>query len=252
VTANFEGTRRYAGYPKQQLFDACVDALQSAGFTVVQADPGAGRFEATVPESQWTGRTDTGFFEAVGVAMSKAVGFLDRFGERMTVTVSDTGHVHAVSVSQPRTVVFDEGRNKQYVLALWKALDRNLSRPREPTVRIDNSVNISGNSGPVQNASPFARQHADGGTREPGSDELAQISSRLCEILALIDQLELDPAEAGQLRADIATVHAQVEAPKPRLHVIREGLQSIRATLENAAGGALTAGFLEFIQHVHL
>jgi hypothetical protein len=57
---------------------------------------------------------------------------------------------------------------------------------------------------------------------------------------------------ARQLRADMATVKAQIDLPTPDHYTIRERLQSARAILEHARGGAATVGLLDLLRTLHL
>ena len=64
--------------------------------------------------------------------------------------------------------------------------------------------------------------------------------------------LRLPDDGARQLRADMATVKVQMDLPTPDHYTIREHLQSARAILEHARGGAATAGLLDLLRALHL
>jgi hypothetical protein len=154
--------------------------------------------------------------------------------------------------------MLDQGRNRDHVLMLWKALDEVLLHHQGVSVNImnDNSVKITGNTGSVQNASPYARQQNVGpGARQQighHSELLDELLDFLTEVTAQMGQLELAQAESAQLRAELATIHAQATSPKPKRHVIRESLHSVRAILENAGGGAVTVGLLDLLHHLNV
>jgi len=63
--------------------------------------------------------------------------------------------------------------------------------------------------------------------------------------------LHLPDDDARQLRADMATVRVQIGLSVPDHHTIREHLQSARAILEHARGGAAAAGLLDLLRNLH-
>jgi hypothetical protein len=74
-----------------------------------------------------------------------------------------------------------------------------------------------------------------------GTAELAQIRSLLAEIRDSVQSLDLSRDQAAELRADVASIDAQLQSPKPKFTVIREALSSIRAIME---GGFVDDGRL--------
>jgi hypothetical protein len=96
---------------------------------------------------------------------------------------------------------------------------------------------------------PKPRAHQAVSIGELNLDKVREI---LAEFEAKGSALELPDGEAAQLRADMATVKAQVESPRPNRRTIREHLLSARAILENAIGGAGAVGLIDLIQHLHL
>jgi len=255
--AKFEDTRRYIE-SRGRIFQACIDVMQPSGLVITVSDQQSGTIKAISSDGPYSHRPDSGLFEEIGLFFLHGLGVLSKFRECISVKVHDDGSVHALSVSEPGTVVLDQGRNREHVLALWKALDEVLLHPREVSVKINNnnSVTITGNKGPVQNASPHAKQQSAGpGARQhmgPGSRDLDQVLNFLTEVATRIDQLELAQTDSAQLQAEVETIHAQAVSPKPKRHVIQESLQSVRAILESAGGGATAVGLLDLLHHLNV
>jgi hypothetical protein len=85
-----------------------------------------------------------------------------------------------------------------------------------------------------------------------GDLNLDRVREIVTEFEARASSLELSEDDAAQLQADIATVKAQINSPRPNRRTIREHLLSVKAILENTAGGVAAGGLLELFQHVHL
>jgi hypothetical protein len=60
-----------------------------------------------------------------------------------------------------------------------------------------------------------------------------------------IDELSLLPDPRREAEAELQTVQSQLESPKPKSSIIREGLESLRRILEGAGGGAAGELLLE-------
>lgn len=113
------------------------------------------------------------------------------------------------------------------------------AQEREAAHQVTNITNNIGSisNSQLQQASPHASQQQTIQTNTP-------------ELLALVEMLskaslhELSDDETGELRAEIATLRAQVQSPKPKTTVVHEGLKSVRAILERAAGSMLTSEVL--------
>ena len=253
MTAKFEDTRHY-GTAKTRIFYACIEAMQTSGMLITSSDPASGCISATSSDSQFSDRPDSGLLEEAGLLLAHFTGMLSKFRERISVEVDEDGNVHALSVSEPRTVILDQGRNRTHILTLWKALD-GILRPQEPSVKIayDNSVTITGNTGPVQNASPHAQQHYAARNQVlQGNVYLAEVVSFLGQAVARLDQLNFDNAESEELQSELAALREQADSPNPERHIIRESLHSIRAILENAGGGAAAVGLLDLLHHLNV
>jgi hypothetical protein len=99
----------------------------------------------------------------------------------------------------------------------------------------------------IQAGSPRAHQ-----TVSIGDLNLDTVREIVGELEAQAASLHLPDDGARQLRADMATVKAQIDLPTPDHYTIRERLQSARAILEHARGGAATAGLLDLLRTLHL
>lgn len=72
--------------------------------------------------------------------------------------------------------------------------------------------------------------------------------SALIEVLREVIQQERLEAEAREeLRAELMTLQAQAASPKPKWAIIKATVGSIKAVLENAAGGVLSAKALPYL-----
>lgn len=135
-------------------------------------------------------------------------------------------------------------------------MERSLSAPEEPTERFPAAftiISIAGDNigSPIQAGSPAAQQIATA----TGID-LGKLREVVSGYEACAQDLNLPDDDAAQLRADIATIKAQVESPQPNEQTIRTHLVSARGFLVNASantvGGFAGAGLLELIQHIRL
>ena len=150
MTARFEGTRTYTA-PKERIFRACIDAMQLSGFKITASDSRSGSIIAVSGDSQYSSRSDSGFLEEVGLIFADMVGLLSKFRERISVRIGDDGSVHALSVSEPRTIRLDQGRNMQHVLRLWEALDAALGHGDVvPEVTNDGDATVTSDTGSMR------------------------------------------------------------------------------------------------------
>jgi hypothetical protein len=131
-------------------------------------------------------------------------------------------------------------------------MERSHSEPERPTVHFPpmiSIVHIEGDNvgSPIQAGSPGAQQSVS--MEDLNLDRVREI---VTELVARAPSMELPEDEAAQLQADLATVTAQVNSPRPNHRTIREHLLSMKAILENTAGGVAAGGLLELFQHIHL
>ena len=131
-------------------------------------------------------------------------------------------------------------------------MERSRSAPERPTDHFPpriSVVHIAGDNiaSPIQAGSPGAHQAVSMGDLDMG-----RVREIVAELEARAPSWELPEQDAAQLRADLATVKAQVDSPKPNHRTIREHLLSVKAILENTAGGVAAGGLLELFQHIHI
>jgi hypothetical protein len=131
-------------------------------------------------------------------------------------------------------------------------MEQSLQAPDKPTGHFPPAISlieIHGNviGSAIQSGSPGAQQDVS-----VGDISLDRVREILTEFDAQASSLHLPDDEAAQFHADMATVKAQVESPRPNHRTIREHLLSARAILEHAAGGAAAVGLLDLLRHVHL
>lgn len=75
----------------------------------------------------------------------------------------------------------------------------------------------------------------------------ADIQQIVEEVKEQITKLTLSKDHAQEITSDIATVQAQLASPKPKHHIIRESLTSVRHILEHAMGAALAHASLPLL-----
>jgi hypothetical protein len=141
-----------------------------------------------------------------------------------------------------------------------KEMERSEKNPEQPTEHFppqtEITINIGGDmiGSAIQSNSAGATQHVEVGDIAIGVDVDAQIHELLDKFEAKLSELrqEQAPEAMAELVADITTVRAQMESPKPKKNFIVECLGSIKAVLENGAGGVVTTGLLALLGAIHL
>jgi hypothetical protein len=73
--------------------------------------------------------------------------------------------------------------------------------------------------------------------------DLVAVRSFVQTIRQTLDALALDPEHRREAEAELSTVESQIESPKPKSSIIREGLGSLWRILEGA-GGTIAAQLL--------
>jgi len=133
----------------------------------------------------------------------------------------------------------------------FEEIKKAMQAPREQTEHFPaiNLIHIEGDvsSSAIQSGSPRAHQEISAGNLD-----LNPIREFLRQFDASADKLDLPADEAAELAAEIDTLRAQVGSPKPKRHIIKESLNSVRAILEITSGSAAAIGLLDLLQHVHL
>jgi hypothetical protein len=113
--------------------------------------------------------------------------------------------------------------------------------PTAAAVQIQGSVYGSA----IQAGSPGAHQAVSVGAN------LASVDDFLKEVERASSALHLPIQEGQELAAEIATIRAQLQSPKPKRDIVRESLRSVRAILEGAGSSLTATGLLNALQHVH-
>jgi hypothetical protein len=131
-----------------------------------------------------------------------------------------------------------------------KEMERSLQKPSEPTPYFPPAlsvIHIEGNvtGSQIQSGSPGATQQVT------STVDLREVSDFLNRLEAVAPELNLPEAETLELSAEIATLKAQAESPKPKKQIIRESLGSVRTILEGAGGNLAATGLLDILQHIH-
>jgi hypothetical protein len=75
--------------------------------------------------------------------------------------------------------------------------------------------------------------------------DVKQIASLLSVFVELLPSLQMSPESESELKAEIATVKAQVESPKPKENILKQSLGSIKSILEKAGGSAAGQALIE-------
>jgi hypothetical protein len=132
-----------------------------------------------------------------------------------------------------------------------KEMEQSLQSPTEPTQHFPAAVSIvhvEGNliGSPIQSGSPGARQEV---TSEINIEGIRDFLGRLKEVTS---ELDLPDEKERELKAEISTLEAQVDSPKPKRQIIRESIHSIRAILEGTGGALAATGLLDILQHIHV
>ncbi len=94
----------------------------------------------------------------------------------------------------------------------------------------------------------------------PGATQTVTVGDlNLKLVREVVDQYEkdeaalgLDASEAEEARAEIKTIRAQLDSPRPKPLVVRESLTSLRAIVEGAAGSMAAVGLLDLLARINL
>jgi len=127
-----------------------------------------------------------------------------------------------------------------------KEVEQALGAPAEPTehfpavVVAQNYINVGSMShSQIQQDSP-------GSSQTLGTADLAVLRELILEISSAALNLGLGEDDARDLKADLATIEAQLSSSRPKHGILREALASTRAILE----GASAAGVASAAPHV--
>jgi hypothetical protein len=94
----------------------------------------------------------------------------------------------------------------------------------------------------------------------PGATQTTTVGDLNLELVReVVDQYEKDEAALGldaskveEARAEIRTIRAQLDSPRPKPVVVRESLTSLRAVVEGAAGSMAAVGLLDLLARILL
>jgi hypothetical protein len=106
------------------------------------------------------------------------------------------------------------------------------------------STNINNFYGPVQGSQIQQATSRSSQVSNKNQLDIKALSRFIEQLHGQIDSLKLKPDTKKELNAEIKTVEAQVESPKPKQSVIKESLLSIQRILE-AAGGTIAGELLK-------
>lgn len=129
-----------------------------------------------------------------------------------------------------------------------RGMEQSRRSPEESTRHFPPAISIIHVKGDIigsaiQSGSPGAQQQVSVGELDP-----SLIVDFLNELEARAPEIGLPDNERKELAAEIATIRAQVESPRPKKTIIHEGFRSIRAILEGAAGVATATGLLDLLR----
>lgn len=127
-----------------------------------------------------------------------------------------------------------------------REIEDAITRPSQPTehfLPMINITNILGNvtGSQIQQGSPSAAQT---GTFMLTDDHRAQLLRFVTTAREVVPSLQLAPAAESEVTEDLTTLEREARRPQPRLTVLREVGRSVRAVVENAAGGVAASGVL--------
>jgi len=131
-------------------------------------------------------------------------------------------------------------------------MEQSIVAPNKPTQHFPPAISIfhvGGNiiGSAIQSGSPGAQQDVS-----VGNINLGSVRDFLDQLEKLAPQIDLPAEDSRQLAAEIATIRAQVDSPRPKKHVVQESLHSVRVILEGAGGNMVATRLLDLLQHVHL
>ena len=130
-----------------------------------------------------------------------------------------------------------------------KEIEDALDAPEQPTehfpaiVVAETYVNIGGDvSGQVQVGTT--------GSTQSMAIPVDDMRALLADVRTVLDGLALEPDEKNEIDSDLRTVEVQLESPKPKSAIVREGLSSARSVLESVATREAAAGVTAGVEHL--
>jgi hypothetical protein len=143
----------------------------------------------------------------------------------------------------------------QVTLTHWgiREVEQSQEHPEEPTEHFPPLVSVTQHfhgdviGSAIQAGSPGATQ-----TTTIGDLNLDRVREFVERYEEAEPSLGLNAENAAELQADIATIRAQLNSPRPKPEIIRQSLRTARAILEGATGSLAASGLLELLQHIDL
>ena len=141
-----------------------------------------------------------------------------------------------------------QGMNGEISLTHYgvREFERTLEEPETPTQYFPVNVIQVGNmesGAQIEQGTVGSHQTSTIGVADPTT-----LRELITSVRAAIPHLDLAEGHRSEIGADLATLEAQLESPKPKRGIVRECLESIRATLEGAAGSTLAHQLIETIK----
>jgi len=94
------------------------------------------------------------------------------------------------------------------------------------------------------------QQNSSGSQVIVGTDIATQVTAIVDAVFSNMADLKLSPVAKDELVAELETLRAQAASPKPKTSILKEGLQSVKAILEGAAGNVVASGLLSSLAPV--
>jgi hypothetical protein len=158
-------------------------------------------------------------------------------GVRMKPSLHLSDSVIRTILDRVRTIVLQWALTlqRQGVIGEGMTFSEN-ERSKASSIHIGTFIQGGAGSQQVQVNSPGASQQ-----QGLSADQVEDLTKLVQLVATALDGNSTQMDELDELRAEIATIKAQANSPKPKRGVLRESLSSVRAILEGAAGEVLAA-----------
>ena len=123
-------------------------------------------------------------------------------------------------------------------------VERALERPTEPTQYFPPVVNITHVHGSMTNSQIQQGSAGSSQVLHVAPADLDAVRRFVTEFAQAVAASDLRGNLRAETDAEIATLNAQLQSPKPKAGIIAEGLRSLRTILEGAAGSVLGSMWL--------
>lgn len=121
-------------------------------------------------------------------------------------------------------------------------IEESIEAPSKPTEHFPafNVINV----GSMHNSQITQGAFGSSQSNHISSPDLQSLKDFLETASGIVSKLELGEDAEREIKADLATLHAQVDSTKPKTGIIHECLSSVRRILEGAAGKAAADALL--------